>query len=169
MIFIIFIIFIFYLFLNQKEYFNNNIFKKEFLNLIKEINEEGEMNIGYEVNIISSVNKKYLEISLENVGFDRLNISSLYLKKLNEKNSFYIFNENNLYLNYDNNLDILNTKLINLDESNIFKIEEIEDTLFQLDYNKFRFICLLSNSNKYLGYNGLTDNKEKLYLDFIIS
>ena len=76
MIFIIFIIFIFYLFLNQKEYFNNNIFKKEFLNLIKEINEEGEMNIGYEVNIISSVNKKYLEISLEFVGCDGLRICS---------------------------------------------------------------------------------------------
>ena len=159
----------FYLLFNKKENFDN-IFKKEFLNIINEFGEEGlQKNLNYEVNIISSINKKYLEISYNNVGFNRLSINNLYLKKLNEKNSFNIFNKSGFFLNYDKKNDILSTKLKNLDQNNIFKIEEIENTFYIIDINKFRMICFISNSNKYLGHNGFTDDKEKLYLDFIIS
>jgi len=172
MIFIIIIIFFIYYINNNKEYFNNNnIYKEIFLEYINLFNSDQEYDNKYNINIISSSNKKYFELSLENIGFSKLlqnQNTNFRLKKLKEKNTFNIITDNNLLLNYDSKNNIISSKILNLDNSNIFIIDNIENKFFELDYNKFRFIGTLRHNNMFLGENGFTSNIEKLYFDITI-
>lgn len=168
MIFILVIIFIFYILNNNKEYFivdKNDIFKNKFLDLIEKFNLEGELNINYPVNIISSVNKKYLNLDGFNNKFDSLMIKNLFIKKLKPKNKFYIFNINKLYLFFNELTTIPETKINNLDDNNEFDITEISNIFDKLDYNKFRFKAKIKIKNKYLGSNGFTKHPETLFFD----
>lgn len=173
MIIIILLIFFIYCINNNREYFNSdNIFKDKFLEFIDLINSQQENDINYDLNIISSINKKYFELTIENSGFIKLlpnQNTTFKLKKLKDKNAFNLINNNNLVLNYDKKNNIINSKIINLNEDNVFYIENIENTFFEIDYNKFRFTATLRSNNKYLGHQGFSANLEKLYFDVIIN
>jgi hypothetical protein len=165
-LFLIFIFFIYY-FNNNKEYFNyKNIYKEIFLDMIESFNSEEKKSFNSVFNIISSNNKKYFEINLDQIGFNKLSIdntTNLNIKKISNVGSFNIKNLNNLYLNY-NNVQ-LGTKIKNLDNENEFKIVDIESKFLELDYNKFRFIAYLKYNNLFMGVNGLTTTPEKLFFD----
>ena len=171
MITLLLIIFIFYILNNNKEYFIEekiDIYKNEFLNIIEKFNLEGDLNIKYRVGIISSINKKYLNLNESSVDFNSLMLKELYLKKLNPKNKFYIFNKNKFFLNYNTEKNQGDIKLINLDENNEFEIIDIGDKFYKLDFNKFRFTGNIKIKDKYLGSNGFSNNPEILFFDIII-
>lgn len=170
MILILIIIFIFYCITKKIEKFNvNQIYKNEFLKLIDSIYKNREKNIKYKINIISSVSKKYLNFDYDNFSFNNIKIVDLHLKKIEGNNKVYIFNNDNLYLHYNKDLNLISTKLKNLDDGNIFEIVNINKKFYELDYNKFRFIAYIKKGNKYLGFKGFTNIPEKLFFDIKIN
>lgn len=170
MILILIILFIFYCITKKIEKFNvNQIYKNEFLKLVDSIYKNREKNIKFKINIISSVSKKYFNFDYDNFSFNNIKIVDLYLKKIKGNNKVYIFNNDNLYLYYNKDLNLISTKLKNLDDGNIFEIVNINKKFYELDYNKFRFIGNIKKDNKYLGINGFTNIPEDLFFDIKIN
>ena len=172
MIFILIILFILVILNNKKEGFEiNSIYKKNFFNLIDNLNSDGVTQINYDLSIISSINKQYFSLNNDNTGFNKIvidNFTVLKIKKLREKNKINLLSKNNLYLNYEKSNNLLNTTINNLNDSNIFSIEDIYSTYNELDYNKFRFIGKLKHQDLYLGINGFSNQPEDLLFDFTI-
>lgn len=173
MIFIIIIlVFIIYYFNNNKEYFTyNNIYRQKFLEYIDNINSNNSSTNNYIVNIISTHNKKYFELGLENIGFNKLipdNNTNFLFKKLNQNNIISIMNTKNLYLSYKYDNNEISYKILNLEKNNKFYLENIENNFFQIDYNKFRFTATIRFNDRYLGQNGFSLNPERLFFNIKI-
>ena len=171
MIFIILLIFIIYYFNNNKEYFTDDIYRNRFLEFIDNINSNKSKISNHIVNIISTQNKKYFELGLENIGFNKLipdNSTNFIFKKLNQNNTIYIMNNNNLYLNYKYDNNEISYKILNIETNNKFYLENIDNNFFQIDYNKFRFTATIRFNDRYLGHNGFSQNPERLFFNIEI-
>jgi hypothetical protein len=167
---VIIFLLIYILLCDSKELFtSNNKLIDRFLIFIEDLKKDEERDFSFDVNIISSKNKKYLNLTLNNVIFSGLapnNNNTFTIKKLNNKYNIIIKNKNGLYLSVDKNYN-LNTSLY-LKNENTFKIENIIKTSQQIDKNKIRFTCYLKFKNKYLTSDGLKNKGEYLFFDIKI-
>lgn len=170
-IFLILIIFIFYNNKKKETFLNNNeIYKEKFLNIIEILKSNKKYNFNYNLNIISSINKKNLNIKKFEIGFNNLKIdnnTNLKLKKIKDKFKIKIYSLNNLFLTVNKDNTLSYSILDN--EDNIFELYDLKDKYKIIEYNKFRFTSKLKYKNLFLNTYNLDKKGEFMYFDIKIN